>query len=971
MFWSINTITEAKELFPTLSDLWDETTPGNSLGRMTDATINWDYLYEKVRGNNFSVQPDFSIPAHERTEETDIDYSQWSVSKIHIIPHKSLKAMDRICSCQNARFENEDPSPLTGRTAHHDHDEVHRLHNVFANMNADRLVPGSPWNHEGSVGSQYYLQDIIRRNLRQYTDRFAGGRQFKLSSKHKYYKAEAEQVVGSNLHYVIFIHADENGIDRCWTSAYILPYQEPGRAETKVSHQVAYSLNEVSTPFYGYYESFSWDAFEKVLYKPNDRSSVRQYKECKSCGQQVNKNNCVFAIDMGAQRSRYSICFLCVPTQTAGYDPNTKAFVRYPNMVSSSESRMRNFLRSRLLDEDTGELNGRHTMTLVPFFRNRPSTRNSSGYAWDDVSAGHTDWMRDRQYPTIIHLSLEARKYLTWASQEDVFSPDRGAIESIGHVGNTFDWLSIDDGDVDSIMAWDGLTDGGINIYQGYEEHEIDDVEYENGQITETHFNALNQHNDIAYYDDDANALYDYSMFLTIYDPNQWQSYMNGQTYRGGTATPSVRTVVRIDRAPIHVVRHGLPEMNLEKNTWDFTFPVWQVALGNHDDGRLIKPVGQDSWSNPEMMIPAQLIHMSDANRRASSDAMAHVVNSRIGPFYGMELEMVGRREMHSHDTNAMENIHRRLIEAFHPTWSEVNSQRAQLAYRVKDSSVDSGSAWGQELVSQPMTIGAWQQTPDEFWTMLKDNYVAMYNEGGARNYGNGIHIHMDHDAFTTGHLWAFVDYFVRQHQVFLEEGSAEAEETLLYKVAQRGSGRWAQWRLPYHDRTRNGRQLTNVNDIIAATALRRRTDRGSDGKYDGINFTKDNTIELRYFNSTTVKDRVLARVEFVEAVYRTTAEVAASVGYFDTREGHDNEAYRDFFVDLTADWWDDKLWHHVLSSEINRRRYSNLIKLGRETNGFDLNRLFGAHTLYSDTLAEARQFVNTLVDITEEGGTQ
>ena len=164
---------------------------------------------------------------------------------------------------------------------------------------------------------------------------------------------------------------------------------------------------------------------------------------------------------------------------------------------------------------------------------------------------------------------------------------------------------------------------------------------------------------------------------------------------------------------------------------------------------------------------------------------------------------------------------------------------------------------------------------------------------------------------------------------------------------------------------------MTNVNDIIAATALRRRTDRGGDGKYDGINFTKDNTIELRYFNSTTVKDRVLARVEFVEAVYRTTKEVAASIGHFDTREGSENEAYRDFFVDLTSDWWDDKLWHHVLSSEINRRRYSNLIKLGRETNGFDLNRLFGAHTLYSDTLAGARQFVDTLVNTTEEGGTQ
>lgn len=968
MFWTINSITEAKEQFPTLSSLWDETRPGSSLGNMTDANINWDYLYDRVTGNNFSEQPDYRIPADERTEDDVIDYTQWSVSKIYIIPHSSLSAMDRICSCQNSRFENEDPSPLTGRTAHHDHDEVHRLHNAFANMNEDRQIPVGSWNRNGEVDNEYYLQNIIRRNLRQYVDRFAGGRQFKMSSKHRYYKPEAEKVVGSNLHYIIFIHQDENGVDRCFTTAYIIPYQEPGRAETKVSHQVAHSLNESSTPFYGYYDTFSWDVFEKVIYKTSERSGVRQYKECKSCGQHVNKNNCVFAIDMGSQRSRYSICFLCVPTQTAGYDPNTNAFVRYPDMIANSDRRLRNYLRTVYLDED-GVLDGRHTLTLVPFFRNIPSTRNSSAYSWRDVSNSHSTWMDDIGIEPNIQLSLEARKYLTWASQQDVFTPDEGAYESIGHVGNTFDWLGIDSGDVESVMAFDSLTDGGINIFQGHaEETELDEDDYESGAITETDFNALHNDQRIEYHDDNLNMLYDHSMFLTIYDPNQWDRYMSDNRW-SGTSRPSVRRVFRIDRNAIHIVRHGLPEMNLEKNNWDFTFPVWQVAVANNPDGRLIKPVGQDSWSNPEMMMPVQIMSMSEANHQSTGDMHAHVVNSQIGPFYGVELEMVGRRERHNHDSNEMENTHRRLIEAFHPAWSEVNSQRAQLAYRVKDSSVDSGSAWGQEVVTQPMSLGAWQQVPDDFWTMLKDNYVAMYNEGGSRNYGNGIHIHMDHDAFTTGHLWAFIDYFVRQHVVFLEEGSEAAEETLLYKVAQRGSGRWAHWRLPYHDR--RGSVITNVNDIIAATALRRRTDRGSDGKYDGINFIKDNTIELRYFNSTTVQDRVLARVEFVEAVYRMTKEVAASIGHYDTRDGSQNESYRDFFVDLTTDWWDYKLWHHVLSSEMNRRRYSNLIKLGRETNGFDLNTLFGAQPVYSDTLVQARQFVDALVDITEEGGTQ
>ena len=964
MFWTIDSITEAKELFPDILSLWEDSNTTNDLGNMTNAEINWDYLYDKVR-SNFTVHPDYRIPHQERTENDVRDYTQWSVSKIYIVPHSSLKHMDRICSCQNARLENEDPSELTGRTAHHDHDEVHRLHNALAIMNQNgREVPAGGWNQDGSVNRPYYLQQIIRDLRKQYDQRFLGSRVWRTSSKHRFYRRKAERVIGDNLHYIIFIHADENGIDRCYSQGYIIPYVEAGTTQTKLSHGVAYSLNEMSTPFYGYYDSFEWDIYEQVIYKPRQRSSIRQYKECKSCLQQVNKNHCVFAINMGRSQGRYSICYLCAATTTAGYDPETKAFVAYPHGIPQTTSRLREFLRQRMLDED-GHIIGTHQMTFVPFFRKIPTTSNSSSYAWVDVSDGHPDWMHQRNIEPHIALSLEARKYLTWAATQEVFQPDLGAYESVGSVGNTFDWFSIEDGACESIQAWDELCDGGINLFEN--EPDISEDDYELGEVRETSFNALYHDQDIEYYDYNEQPIYDHSLFLTIYDPRQWEDYMSGRR-RGGTATPSVRQVIRIERNPIHVVRHGIPEMNLEKNTWDFMFPIWQVAMGNHNDGRLIKPVGQDSWSNPEMMQPGQFLSMERAREQGNINDHTMMVNSQIGPFYGMELEIVGRRHEHQ-DANDMENTHRRLIEAFHPNWSEVNSQRTQLAYRVQDSSVDSGSQWGHEVVTQPMTLGAWHMVPDEFWTMLRDKYVAMYNEGGGRNYGNGIHIHIDHDAFTTGHLWAFVDYFIRQHQVYMEDGEVAAEETLLYKVAQRGSGRWAHWRYPYHE-TRRG-MIDNVDDIIAATALRRRTDRGGDGKYDGINFVKDNTIELRYFNSTTVQDRVLARLEFVEAVYRMTKQESISLGEFNTREGSENERFREHFRGLTAQYWDDKLWHYVLSTEASRRKYSNLIKLGRETNVFDLNRLFGAHTVYNDTLSQAREFVDALVDITEEGGTQ
>lgn len=960
MFWTINSITEAKEQFPTLRSLQDETSYHFN-GNIADADINWDYLHDRLRNSSLHEVPNYSVPYNEREDGDVIDYGQWSESKIYIVSQNSVERMLRMCSCIKSRAENEDPTPLTGRTAHHDHDEIHRLANAFANMNETRQVPASTWNTDGNVDQPYYLHKIIDKVNAQFQQRFVNTKPFSMSAKHGYYREYARNVAASNLYYVFSIIQDENGVDRCFSAAYIIPYQEHG--VTKISHNIAYSLNEEATPFWGYYDTFKWDIFEEVIYKPETRSSLRQYKECKVCLSHVNKNHTVFAINMERNTSRYSICFICASTYTAGYDPDTKAFVRFPYGVGTEERATRMFLRSIMMDEDGNRLDRSYKQTMVPFWRKIPTTRNSSGYQWEDMTDYPCDFLEDRGYGPRVELSLEARKYLTWASQQEIYVPDEGAIESVGHIGNTFDWYSFDMGDAESVQAWSILSDGGINIYLAAEEQDISDDQYESGFITDNRYEALYYDENIENYDSDGNNLYDYSMFLTIYDSSQFDNYIQNRFNR--SSSPSVRRVIRVDRSPLHVIRHGLPEMNLEKNSWDFTFPVWQVAHSTHSDGRLIKPVGQINWTNTELMNAHQQMAFQRSIGSGSAKTQAHIVNSEMGPFFGMELEIVGRRNEHQ-DVNEMENTHRRLIELFHPAWSEVQRSRVQLAYRVKDSSVDSGSAWGQEVVTQPMNLDAWHTVPEDFWTMLKDKYVAMYTEGGGRNYGNGIHIHIDHDAFTTGHLWAFIDYFMRQHEVFNNEGEAGAEDTLLYKVAQRHSERWAHWRMPYH--VRRNRMLENWNDAIAATALRRRTDRGGDGKYDGLNFVKDNTVELRYFNSTTVKDRVLARVEFVDAVYRMTRNLVASeLPFYDTEEGEQNGLYREFFNDLTVSYWDDKLWFYILSTESNRNRYRNLIKLGRETNSYDLYRLF-ANT---SERAVVYDHIGALGLITEEGGTQ
>lgn len=960
MFWTLNSITEVKEQFPTLFSLHDETTY-HSRGNISDVDINWDYLYDRLRNQHFHEVPDYRIHYNERTDADVIDYGLWSESKIYIVSHKNIQRMLTMCSCIRSRAENEDPTPLLGRTAHHDHDEIHRLANALANMNENRQVPAGSWNNEGRVEQPYYLYKVAENLDKQFQQRFVNSTPFNKSIKHKYYRQHAQDVAASNIFYIFSIIQDENGVDRCFSMSYIIPYFEDG--VTKLSHNIAYSLNEEATPFWGYYDTFKWDIFEQVIYKPSTRSSIRQYKECKICLSHVNKNNTVFAINMERNANRYSICFLCASTYTAGFDPNTNAFVRFPYGVGTEERATRNFLRSIMMDEDGDRTNEYYNQTLVPFWRRIPTTRNSSGYQWEDMTDYPADFLEDRGYGPRVQLSLEARKYLSWASQEDIFTPDEGAYESIGHIGNTFDWFSYSDmGEAESVQAWEILSDGGFQLFTNSETVDMDYDELEQGLVRSTGYTALFYDMDLPTHDDDGNNIYDYSMFLTIYDSSQFENYINDRY--NGSANPAIRRVIRVSRTPLHVIRHGLPEMNLEKNTWDFTFPVWQVAHSTHDDGRLIKPVGQIAWTNTELMSNQQQMTFNHSMASRSPSLQSHIINSEMGPFFGMELEIVGRRNEHQ-DANDMENTHRKLIELFHPAWTEVQRSRVQLAYRVKDSSVDSGSAWGQEVVTQPMNLEAWQQVPDDFWQLLKDKYVAMYNEGGGRNFGNGIHIHIDHDAFTTGHLWAFIDYFMRQHDIYINGGQLASESTLLYKVAQRHSDRWAHWRMPYHERRRT--VLSNTNDIIAATALRRRTDRGGDGKYDGFNLVKENTIELRYFNSTTVKDRVLARVEFVDAVYRMTKNLVASeLPYYNTTEGEQNGLYREFFNDLTVSYWDDKLWFYILSTEGNRNRYQNLIKLGRETNSYDLSRLFADTT----ERGVVNDHLDTLELITEEGGT-
>lgn len=948
MFLEINNIDDAIRDYPNLQSIVD-VFPGRREDNHTlERTIDWERIQSQIHNKFFGFRADYRVSWQERDNAPRVDYSNWDISRIIVVPHRTIKRVKfGLCPCINARYQNNDISPLTGRTAHVDHDDVHRLYNILNGVNENRRTPMEYGHINEREVDDVYVGESFNRIWESYERRYLDDRFWQISAKHMEFRKEAEYAAESLIYYVYFIIKDDDGNECCYVTAALYPVRQPNYS-TAIQFELGDYLNNTRSAFYGFDINIKYNIYDKVLQSDWLFRSVRQYKECKICGLQVNKNHTVYAIGMAGASSRYSICFLCASTHTTGYDPNTEAFVRfYGDMPRESSTR-------RYLEH----VNYQHNVKLMPFTRNAPTAQASSHYQWVDASKltspsrrGFSSHLPQFANEEPIVLSLEARKYLTWCSTEEggMFEPDPGAYTSVGHVGNTFSGRYLLTEDIDEITTFNSCY-GGLTFGNNPSEQ----IELTGNSYT---LMPLANHAEIMQDYEEETGLNHGFMYLAIHRPEQWESYLASRNV--SSAQPRLRQVIRVNQNPLYVARHGLPNLILAKQNWDFTFPVWQVDNARYSERRLIKPVGQFNWSNRDDADARQETTIDVAESMFTDDGQKLHLLSELGPFYGMELEIVGRRRVHNNELNAMENIHRQMVELFHPEWVD-QVQKVQLVYRVADSSVDSGSPWGHELVSQALSLRAWQQVPEDFWAMLRENYVAMYKEGGGREMGNGIHIHLDHDSFSTGHLWAFLDYFYRIHHEV--QNGLEWESTLLGMVAQRPTGRWAHWNLPMHYHRR--RSLDDINKIIAATAVRRTHD--SVDKYDGINFKKDSTIELRYFNSTTVKDRVLARLEFVDAVYHMTKNLVINeLVTYNTYSAQQNEVFSDYFKDLTVSFWSDKLWLYVLSNRDNRLRYSNLIKLGKENRAYDLSRLFAEPSVNQ----EVSDHIESLEVITEEGG--
>lgn len=910
-----------------------------SVADMMSMTLSHQGIYDINHDINQDVsgllrQLDESVHQRVRTyndrEENLNDGNSLCIKEVVIVNAQSLADWVQVCSCEPV----ETGGLLSETNEHQMHLASHKfwnlLHSVNANaINITRFYPnGTP-----TLLRRGRVEEILRGikgmdNTPQ------------VPNKDKWRSIVPYQNVSirKGTHLIMYILEDQDEVVRGTFVGIIHPCKEQVNDTNDWQVRLPGYENEIPSG-YGWYGPKLNPITKEVTLQHNWLSS-RNYKECKSCSRVVHRNHTVFAVKH-ARNGRFSICFICAAASTFGYSHEFNAFVMIHARFIDNEYNLQQYWRDYT-----------HRPHYRLYERSAGTSRNSSRYQW-----GRLDWDDE----TDLSLPIEVRKFMNWAwDRKGLFEPQANVYNSLEHVGvlaRGDDFIAQDQ--LEGMCTFDafitGDTDGfivpgvHINGQCDYDEDDCDvDHEYDDRETWFAHPYSID--------DEEAEAARDgYHgneipyFFLKLYKANDWSEYLAAND-RWRSNSPTNNVASRVVRRPLHVVRHGINNLVLARQDHDYIFPVWQVGMVERLMGmfpdtlrqggpgmayqlnqRALKPLGQSTWS-----------HSPQAN--GSIEYGTPEWHRAHGPFYGMEIEMIGRRDLFNHDQAQMENTHRELVELFHPAWAEEQNQKVQLIYRVRDGSVDNGSPWGHELVSQAISLDAWHQVPQDFWELLRANYRAFYNADGERDRNNGIHIHIDHDAFTTAHLWAFLEIIYKfQDDVTVHEN--DWEDNILGGIAQRPTGQWAHWRRPTQ---RSGRP----EDATHLTAIRRRHDQPD--KYDGVNMSKDGTIELRYFNSTTVPGRVLSRPEFVEAIYRFAWHVVVQHGMEEYHYNNEDDyagspverglytnSFKLYFAESSYREIVNDFWQWLLDTAENRARYANFIALAREENLFELSDIY------------------------------
>lgn len=195
------------------------------------------------------------------------------------------------------------------------------------------------------------------------------------------------------------------------------------------------------------------------------------------------------------------------------------------------------------------------------------------------------------------------------------------------------------------------------------------------------------------------------------------------------------------------------------------------------------------------------------------------------------------------------------------------NNGHADMLYCKEDGSVE-----GFEIVSHPMTPEYFDSVNwDGFFNMLENNYPM---HGRDEPTGHGLHVHVSRTAFPHNSTLARWSYLLNRH------------ESHVNRVARRSYSNWARFTsypvrmcLPY-ERGNDGTHYETGAPIcehgccfervlVRDTARRIRHQFQTVGypeRYQAVNLTNENTVEVRVFKSTRKPDEFISSLHFVAA---------------------------------------------------------------------------------------------------------
>ena len=213
---------------------------------------------------------------------------------------------------------------------------------------------------------------------------------------------------------------------------------------------------------------------------------------------------------------------------------------------------------------------------------------------------------------------------------------------------------------------------------------------------------------------------------------------------------------------------------------------------------------------------PKPIIRTGKKNPKISEDTL----------LFGVEAEVENLKSRKPDSTPRQAMAHRFLLEMGRDIW-----------YIKTDSSLYDGI----EIVSHPFSWQQWKEDKEKWLKMLA--LFKSYHYGG--NKHTGIHIHMSKKAFTTLHLYKFIQFIY-----------ADANRDFMESIAQRTGSQINNYACYYEEDENNLPQVAKAKANVSGE------------RHSAVSLHYSPTAEIRIFQGTIIPRDFFKNIEFCKALF-------------------------------------------------------------------------------------------------------